>query len=260
MITAGFRVLTCADAGFFHFLPALEKNIFDHQGEYPVIYDIGMTKEQVAQLKSEVIKIAPPEGFSGSSSSGALKATHKPRCVKHFLKHNDRDVLCIDADVIFLETLEDYEFSGGDIAVTPRHPKEMLSEDPYLNGTLNSGVIYLRNTPGVTKVVDLWEIECGIDEKSDQMALSDVLADAAIKDGPGTGRAHGLSILKLPAITYNDVSYSIGKLWHFKNAGRYSSLQRKRSVVIFVARHFPRMMAWWLSRNRQKSEWTDASN
>lgn len=260
MITAGFRVLTCADAGFFHFLPTLEKNIFAQQGEYPVIYDIGMTEEQVAQLKSEVIKIAPPKGFSGSSSSGALKASHKPRCVKHFLEHSDRDVLYIDADVIILEALEDIEFTGGDIAVTPRHPKEMRSKDPYLNGTLNSGVIFFRNIPGVVKIVDLWETECSNDEKSDQMALSDVLIDADIKDGPGTGRAHGLNILKLPAIKYNDVSYSIGKLWHFKNAGRYSSLQRKRSVVIFVSRYLPRVMAWWLSRNRQKSEWTDSPN
>ncbi len=260
MNTEKFRFLTCADAGFFQFLPSLEKNVFQRHGTYPVIYDIGLTPEQASQLKSEVIKVDPPDGYNDNSVSGAIKATHKPRCVKHFLKHFDQDVLYIDADVIVLETIQHSDFSGGDIAVTPRHPKEMLSQDPYKNGTLNSGVIFFRNTPNVVSFVNLWESECGVDDKSDQMALSDVLEDADIKGRPGIGRAHGINVLKLPAVTYNDVSCSIGKLWHFKNAGRFSSLQNKRTMTLFVANFAPRTMAWWISRKRRKSVWTDSTN
>ncbi|MFT5006865.1 MAG: hypothetical protein ACI8YI_002495 [Paracoccaceae bacterium] len=255
-----FRFLVCADAGFFHFLPSLEKNIFDHQGAYPVIYDIGMTKDQIAQLKSEVIKITPPEGYKRTSASGAIKTTHKPRCIKHFLKHSDQDVLYVDADVVVLEPIEHDDFLGGDIAVTPRHPKEMLSKKPYLNGTLNAGVIFFRNTPDVISFIDVWESECGIDDKSDQMALSDVVQDADIKGGIGIGRAHGVDVLKLPAVRFNDVSCSIGKLWHFKNAGRRSSKKNKRALAIFVSNQAPWAMTWWLARKRRTSMWINPAN
>ncbi|WP_050526819.1 putative nucleotide-diphospho-sugar transferase [Pseudorhodobacter aquimaris] len=212
MTQNSFRILLCADAGFFHFLPSLEENILKRQGEYPVIYDLGMTPAQVACLKSEVIKLTPPDRYKLQASSGAIKATHKPRCIQHFLENYAQDVLYIDADVVVLETIYSDEFLGGDICVTPRHPIELRSPSPFLNGTLNSGVIFFKNTPAVQKVVKLWEAECGIDDKSDQMALSDVLEDADIKAGPGVGYAHGLTIQKLPAAIYNDVSCSTGKL------------------------------------------------
>lgn len=260
MNPSGFRVLTCADAGFFHFLPSLEKNVFIRQGEYPVIYDIGMTPDQVSQLKSEVIKVEPPVGYSGNSANGSIRATHKPRCVKHFLEHFDQDILYIDADVIFTETVDHNEFSGTDVAVTPRHPKEMLSKTPYWNGTLNSGVIFFRNAPEVISFLNIWETECSVDEKNDQLALSDVLKDADIEGGLGKGRAQGVDVLKLPAVTYNDISCSIGKLWHFKNAGRRSKKKNKRIMAIFIANYTPWLMKWWLAGKRRTSRWINSAN
>ncbi len=256
MLNQNFRILLCADAGFFHFLPSLEKNILRLQGQLPVIYDIGMTPDQTVKLKSDVFKLNPPEGYKETSASGAIKTTHKPRCIKHFLEHNEQDVLYIDADVVVLEQILHSEFTGGDIAVTPRHPKELRSKNPFVNGTLNAGVIFFRNTQKVQDFIDVWETECGVDDKSDQMALSDVLTDADIKSGPnGIGLANGLQVLKLPATTYNDVSCSIGKLWHFKNAGRRASKKNKRAIAIFFANFAPWVLKKWLAKKRKTSVW-----
>ena len=250
-----FRILLCADAGFFQFLPSLEENIFKRQGQYPVIYDLGMTPDQVARLKSDVVQITPPDGYKAQSASGAIKTTHKPSCIQHFLTQNTSDVLYIDADVIILETILAEEFLDGDICVTPRHPKELRSATPFVNGTLNAGVIFFKNTPAVQDLVKIWDEECGVGDKSDQMALSDVLVAADIKAGSGVGYAHGLTIQKLPAVLYNDVSCSIGKLWHFKNAGRRSSKKNKRAFAILVANTAPRLMQRWLAYKRRRSEY-----
>lgn len=254
MTKDSFRVLLCADAGFFHFLPSLETNIFKRLGKYPLIYDLGMKPEQVARLKSDVIKITPPDGYKDKSASGAIKTTHKPRCIQHFLTHHTENVLYIDADVVILETILPDEFMGADICVTPRHPKELQSANPFLNGTLNAGVIFFKNTPSVQAFIKIWEAECGVDDKSDQMALSDVLADADIKAGTGVGQAHGLIVYKLPAVIYNDVRCSTGKLWHFKNAGRRSSKKNKRAVAIFLTNNIPWLMQLWLSYKRRRLE------
>jgi len=251
MSQKSFRILLCADEDFFPFLPSLEENIFQKQGAYPVVYDLGMQLSQVARLKSEVIKVTPPKDYNRNSASGSVKATHKPNCIQHFLAHDKRDVLYIDADVILLETIHPEDFLNGDICVTPRHPNELRLSSPFSNGTLNSGVIFFKNTPDVQKVVKLWEAECGVNEKSDQMALSDILETADIKAGIGVGYAHGLTIHKLPAIIYNDVSCSTGKLWHFKNAGRMSSRRFKRAYAIFLTNNLPWLMRKWLSFKRR---------
>ena len=100
MTQNSFRILLCADERFFQFLPTLERNIFKRQGQYPVIYDLGMTPDQVAHLKSEVVKITPPDGYNAQSASGAITTIHKPSCIQHFLTQHSSDVLYIDADVI----------------------------------------------------------------------------------------------------------------------------------------------------------------
>lgn len=254
MKSTGFQVLLCADEHFFQFLPSLEKNILKKLGQYPVVYDLGMTPAQVARLKSEVIQIAPPDDYKNKSASGSIKTTHKPRCILHFLENKASDVLYIDADVVVLDTISAEEFLDGDICVTPRHPKELRSKTPFANGTLNAGVIFFKNTDAVKETVSRWEAECGVNDKSDQMALSDVLSDADIKGGPGTGYAHGLTIQKLPATIYNDVSCSTGKLWHFKNAGRRSSKKNKRAIAIFVANTIPPLMQLWLKFKRRRAQ------
>ena len=115
MSQKSFRILLCADEDFFPFLPSLEENIFQKQGAYPVVYDLGMQLSQVARLKSEVIKVTPPKDYNRNSASGSVKATHKPSCIQHFLAHDKRDVLYIDADVILLETIHTEDFLNGDI-------------------------------------------------------------------------------------------------------------------------------------------------
>ena len=51
-----FRVLTCADADYFHFLPFFEANVERKFGALPLIYDLGLDRPSSApSLRSEVV-------------------------------------------------------------------------------------------------------------------------------------------------------------------------------------------------------------
>ncbi len=49
------RIITCADSGFFEFLPYLEANVLRKFGVLPTIYDLGMRDDQKKTLLSEVV-------------------------------------------------------------------------------------------------------------------------------------------------------------------------------------------------------------
>ena len=83
------RVLTCADAGYFHFLPFFEANVERKFGTLPLIYDLGLTDAQRASLRSEVRRVAVPEDFAGTAH-GFIRATHKPACVADALDAQPR--------------------------------------------------------------------------------------------------------------------------------------------------------------------------
>ena len=153
-----YRIVTCADSEFYHFLPTLEQNVRRKTGRFPTIYDIGLTEKQRNSLKSELVQITPPPPpeYGKKTDAGNIKATHKPTCLLEFLNRSTEDCLYIDADVVIVDRVELSEFDTADIAVTARHPNEMRSVDPYLNGKVNSGVIFLRNSNAVRNFVASW--------------------------------------------------------------------------------------------------------
>ena len=102
-----------------------------------------------------LVQITPPR-VRKKTDAGNIKATHKPTCLLEFLNRSTEDCLYIDADVVIVDRVELSEFDTADIAVTARHPNEMRSVDPYLNGKVNSGVIFLRNSNAVRNFVASW--------------------------------------------------------------------------------------------------------
>ena len=77
-----FRVITCADADYFHFLPYLEANIARKFGRHPLIYDLGLTPNQRARLRSEIVSIELTDVYKASEPAhGFIMTTHKPACI-----------------------------------------------------------------------------------------------------------------------------------------------------------------------------------
>jgi hypothetical protein len=208
-------VMTCADADYFHFLPYLEANVQRKFGRLPLIYDLGLTASQRASLKSELVSIEVTDAYKASEPTrGFIMATHKPACIADCLDRSGEGCLYVDADVLFVEPLR-----APDIAVTPRHPKERTGLH-LENGDINTGVLYFSTSPAARALLVTWTQACGTGTRTDQKALSDLLAGFALLDRLGPETRDGLRLMKLDPRTFNDVRLKTGRILHFKRAGR----------------------------------------
>ncbi|WP_111430040.1 hypothetical protein [Rhodobacteraceae bacterium DSL-40] len=233
-----YTVITCADANFFHFLPALERNIERKLGILPVIYDLGMTAEQRASLASKVRSVPVPEAFGGAHPEhGFVMATHKPACITDALDCNPVGCLYADADTFLTAPVSAAELGDADVAVTPRHPRERTPHH-LVNGDLNSGVLFFSGRPPARALLAAWAEACAEGQRTDQQALSDLLAPFDLLAGPEELARDGLRLRKLDARIYNDVGLRTGKILHFKNAGRTPKVTRKlERIRDLEARH-----------------------
>lgn len=248
-----FNVLTCADAKFHHFLPNFERNVFSHFAEYPIIYDLGFSDIQRSILKSDIVSANGDFDITEKADSENIRATHKPSCIIDFLDRYKTGCLYVDADVIFTEAIDPLIFDDVDIAVTPRHPKEIqYLPDPYKNGEINSGVLFFANTAKSRDILAQWKMRCEQTRESDQMALSMVLHFAKLREPYGLHFQGDITILKLDPTIYNDVSCKTGKIWHFKNAGRRFHKKVKLLIASFITRRAPALMRIILRNNRSK--------
>jgi len=245
-----YRVVTCADANFFHFLPVLEENVRRKTGQYPVIYDLGLLASQRARLKSEIVSLTPPEGYNKKVPKGAIRTHHKPDCLLDFVARFRQDVLYLDADVLMVDNLPANAFVGCDVAVTPRHPKELLAGDPFRNGRLNAGVMYFANNREAHALLEQWRALCSEGIHTDQMAISDILEPTDLNGPLGIATLGGLRVLKLDPRVYNDVACRTGRLWHFKNAGRRFHKKRRWWAAAMKERITPRRFAARVARAR----------
>jgi len=232
-----FTIVTCGDSKYFEFLHNFENNVFDTFGYYPVIYDLGLKESQIKSLKSEIQKINIEEEFWKLDINGYIKATHKPLCIKDILEKKKVDCIYIDSDTIFTSKLFENKFHNVDIAITPRHKKEQKQEY-YINGLINSGFIFFKNSKNTKSIVEKWIIACKETNTTDQKALSDILKEQIdILYGKSNQQFDDTKILLLDPEIYNDVSCKTGIIFHFKNAARREkSLKKYRKFVVFQKR------------------------
>lgn len=145
-----FDIVTCGDGNYFSFLEHFEANVLHVYGRYPVIYDLGLEDWQKKSLRSTLRQVGVSKDYAAYNSKNFIKATHKPWCLRDFLNATENDCLYVDADVVFTSQIRESVFSGAGIALCPRHVKER--GEPYLvNGNLNSGLLYFRNTEQVKR-------------------------------------------------------------------------------------------------------------
>jgi hypothetical protein len=215
-----FRIMTCADARYFHFLPYLEQNVGRKFGTTPLIYDLGLTQDQVASLASEVVRLDVPDHFmENHPQTGFIMTTHKAACIADCLERSTAGCLYVDADVLFVEGLAATDFGDADVAVTPRHPRERTPQH-LVNGHINAGVLFFSGSPAAKNLLADWGRACDEGDRTDQKALSDLLAKFSLLGPPSDETHNGLRVLKLDPRIFNDVRIRTGRVLHFKNAGR----------------------------------------
>jgi hypothetical protein len=249
-MTGPFLILTCADADYFHFLPFFEANVERKFGALPLIYDLGLTADQRAILRSEVVHVPVPAGYKDHEPTrGFIMTTHKPACVADALERGVGGVLYADADVLFATPVTAGDLGGADVAVTPRIARERRP-DYLANGALNAGVLYFANTAAVRRLLADWAAACAEGSRTDQKALSDLLVDFDLLGPLGTATRGELTVAKLAARTFNDTRLRTGRVLHFKNAGRDPRIKAELERFRRLEERHPRLLAAWLALRR----------
>ena len=244
------RVLTCADADYFHFLPYFEANVERKFGRLPLIYDLGLTAGQRAALRSEIVRVPVPADYKDNEPSrGFIMTTHKPACIADALDRGEGGILYADADVLFAAPVTAADLGGADVAVTPRMARERRA-DYLANGALNAGVLYFAATPAARGLVAAWAAACAEGGRTDQKALSDLLGGFGLLGRLGREARDGLSLMKLDPRTFNDTRLKTGRVLHFKNAGRDPRVTAKLERARALEERHPRLLAAWLAARR----------
>ena len=145
--------------------------------------------------------------------------THKPACVADALDRSPGGVLYADADVLFAAPVTAADVGDADVAVTPRIARERR---PTISRTARStpASLYFAATPAARRLVAAWTEACAEGDRTDQKALSDLLAGFDLLGPLGPATRDGLTVLKLDARVFNDTRLKTGRVLHFKNAGR----------------------------------------
>lgn len=218
---------------------------------FPIIYDLGLTEAQKKSLQSEIRIIPISQSFYMKNSSNYIQATHKPSCILDYLSYHNKNILYVDADTLFTSKFHHNLFKDIDIAITPRHRKERKKEY-YVNGFINSGVLFFRNTFEVKELLLFWEKKCCEPDTTDQKALSDIFSDQInLLEAKYIQKWNSLNILLLEAEMYNDVACKTGKLLHFKNAGRNEKALKKYQFYAKIQSLFPNIFQSAISLNRK---------
>ncbi|MHC5140305.1 MAG: hypothetical protein ACYSOF_10580 [Planctomycetota bacterium] len=209
------NIVTTADKNYFQCLNELTQSVRKHYGKPAIVYDLGLTDEQVEALDATVIPIKVTTDFQGYAEytrGNPIKATHKPFCVKHYFDNHDEKMLFVDADCLFTQRVE---LDGFDVAVTLKADVERLDlSDPYV-GILNTGVIFFNNS--APELVEGWLKLCAEDNNTtDQKAMVDLLGDAV--DWKHEDKIYDWRGLKIKVLGtyYNDHHFRKGCIYHFK--------------------------------------------
>lgn len=249
-----FSIISCGDANYFKFLKIFEDNIFRTYKFYPDIYDLGLTESQLAELQCNIFRTPTDDKFNKKNSKNCIYTTHKPYCILDFLSRQENDCLYMDADTLSTEKIQATLFSNIDIAVTPRHKKE-LKPSHLKNGLLNAGVLFFKNSNPVKEFIKHWLRDCIDSDYSDQEALSLLLSkELDLLNGPALQKFGELSVALLDPSEFNDVSCSTGRVLHFKNAGRKEEAWQDYANVAKTLQKYPRYVLLKTSISRSISQ------
>jgi hypothetical protein len=208
------QIATACDSSFFHCVKALEASARKFYKNPLIVYDIGLTPQEAAQLDCPVVHLEVSSNYKSYTtykSTSFINATHKPACLKHYFEHFNEPVLFVDADCLFRQRVE---LNGVDIAVTVK-PQRKLDTRNFFNGIINTGVLFFSRYPKL--LLDQWSEKCSSGFHTDQSALAEILSETIHwKNRSKIQDWHGFSVRLLPVEIYNDYHLKTGKIFHFK--------------------------------------------
>jgi len=108
-----------------------------------------------------------------------VPATFKPKIIKDCLDNmkKERTLVFLDGDAFLMKNIDELEYDNYDIGITVRTEHEVKKYKDYRpKGSINSGVIVLRNTKNTMKFINAW-IDETLKENSDQVSLNNLLGD-----------------------------------------------------------------------------------
>ena len=108
-----------------------------------------------------------------------VPATFKPKIIKDCLSNmkKDRTLVYLDGDAFLMKNIDEIEYDNYDVGITVRTEHEVKKYKNYRpKGSINSGVIFLRNTKIAMEFIDEW-IDKALEENSDQISLNSLLGD-----------------------------------------------------------------------------------
>jgi hypothetical protein len=160
------------------------------------------------------------EPFEGRVSDVPLHTIPcKPRLIRKALERvpaNDY-VIWLDADAIMQQRVDEI-CQDYDLGVTMR---EKFAQDPRV-GAINAGIVFARNTPVMSKFLDLWTNRAE-ELDGDQSALNSLITLEKADRDQLVSR-HDIRVQVFPCAVYNNFSFkddmSQAKIIHYKSKHR----------------------------------------
>ena len=248
-----FSLLTCADTHYYPMALGLARNVRLYPAYKLYLYDLGLKdaeREVLRKLGVTLERIPLGRDIFALNSKQNIRATHKMDCINHFLRKYATGVLVLDADALLIEDVEELFPAERDIVVTCRCERE---KKPHIlvNGKINTGVMAFG--PGVeTPFFERWKGLCADGEHTDQSALSALLGEAVDLERIGSRQPYGdYTVRVIDGNIYNDVTCRIGKIFHFKNAGRQFNKRIGFAAFTAAQRLVPGLIASAVRWNRK---------
>jgi len=219
------NIVTSADSKFFHCLPKLAESVRKFYDKQLIVYDVGLTRDEKNCLDAHIIQITIDVDFYNYAIFKKvlfIRATHKPFCVKHYFENYSEPMILVDADCLFRERVEEYDF---DVGVTLK-PRERIDVSNHYTGVLNSGVIFFNTNSA--ELINRWMNECQKSNSTDQKALTDILSETIDwKHYDKIYDWHGLRVKVFKTDDYNDYYLKNGKIFHFKGERHKKDIYEK---------------------------------
>lgn len=217
---------------YYHCLRLLADNVREYYNKQLIIYDLGLSDEQKANLDAIVIKIPINVSFDKYSTAWKrpiFSCTHKPFCVRHYFEeYSSEPMVLIDADCFFVKKVRWPR--GFDVGVTMRHKKRLDLTNPY-TGIINAGVIFFNTY--AKKLIDVWAAACEKENAVDQKELCEILSESV--DWKRYNKVYdwrGIKVKVLKCDVYNDYRCKRGKIFHLKgNRHEESVLETVRQYL-----------------------------
>lgn len=249
-----YSILTCADTNFYPMALCLARNIRHYPGYKLFLYDLGLQdteREKLRELDVTIEQIPQQNDIFDFNSKHNIRTTHKMGCIDHFLRKYKESVLVLDADVLLIEDIAAEIFPAEkEIVVTYRCDREK-KQHILINGKINAGVMGFG--AGVeSSFFEKWKGLCEDKEHTDQSAISTLLERQVELEKINSRQMYdSYSVRVLDGNIYNDVTCRIGKIFHFKSAGRRRNKHFGFMLFAFLQRLFPKNISWCVEVNRK---------